>query len=111
MSASLFRVIDSAARVEHNHAVASRSALDSSNRLIRAIERWKRGTTALIIIAMMAGGTLVAIALPCYLIAQVTGWGDWEGATAFLFLLTAPWTIGERAFLLHIGSIASVSDE
>lgn len=104
----LSRRLDDRYLRSHISPVDRLSKLDSSSPAIRAIERWKRGLTALVILGVL----LIASAL----IAGLVGWGisflgtDEVLAGAITFIIIAPWMLGNRHSLRIVGNLATVAD-
>jgi len=83
--------------------------LDSPSPAIRAIERWKRGLTALAIVGIF----LLASALVAGLIAAAASYLGFDEVIfgTIAFLMISPWMLGNRETLSTIGQMAKVSDD
>lgn len=92
--------------------MASSHQLDSPNQAVRAIERWKRGFTAVILVALamlpgaVAGSALVAA-------VALLGGSSWHQAIAIAVavLVALPWSLGSRSALDSVGSLAKIVDD
>lgn len=91
--------------------MATRPKLDSDNRAVRVIERWKRGATATILVGMgfIPGAVAGAAA---YAACELAGRSDLASlAGLFAFLIVGPWALGNRAALRTMGELAEVRDD
>lgn len=85
---------------------------DSRSASIRAIERWKRGATGLIMVALVAGATTGLVAAAILLALEWVGVEEsWQGVVIVIVaLVIAPWAMGHRPTLHAIGQLAEVPD-
>lgn len=91
--------------------MATQPKLDSDNRAVRFIERWKRGLAFAVILAlaMVPGAFAGALA---YTACELGGRGDLaELAGLVAFLIFAPWTLGDRQTLQTVGNLAKIGDD
>jgi hypothetical protein len=85
--------------------------LDSSNRAVRAVERWKRGFAAMVMIGLVTLLGYLAYGLALTLLAETVLSEGWQVTLAFVTTATVlPWCFGNRAWLRTIGSLASIPD-
>jgi hypothetical protein len=103
--------LDEIHRLAHIACMERLEPIDSPNRAVRVIERWKRGVGVLICVGLM--GILPAV------IAFAAGLafkellelnGLWVGLPVIAAAIAGPWCIGQRKALRTIGSFADISD-
>lgn len=86
--------------------------LDSKNPAVRAIERWKRGIVALVIVGLVAAGSALLAAVPIVIALELLGAEGWAEVAILIAALTvSPWAVGNRNVLQNVGSLDVVSDD
>jgi Flp pilus assembly protein TadB len=92
--------------------MATQPKLDSDNRAVRFIERWKRGATAGFIAALMLIVPSLAAGAAAAVLAEWLGASPWYQtlAGAVGLIVAGPWTFGSRQTLRIIGDLAKVGD-
>ena len=82
--------------------------LDSPGPAVRTIERWKRGVSAALVLAVLVLAALLPAALIGWTASQLGASGELVGVIAAV--LIAPWMIGDRRSLQILGGLARASD-
>lgn len=93
--------------------MATKQQLDSGNRAVRLVERWKRGLTAtLLFCAVCLVPSVIASAAGSELFAWLGG-TEWTQvvAGALGLAIVGPWLIGSRRVLAMIGDLAKARDD
>ncbi len=87
--------------------------LDSPSRFVRAIERWKRGAIALLMVALIVGATGIAVMVLVKVASDAIDIGETWRALAIVLIPAAliPWIAGGRSFLRTIGRLATIADD
>lgn len=93
--------------------MATQPKLDSDNRAVRFIERWKRGATAGFIAALLLIVPSLAAGAAAMLVAEWLGASSWYQAVAGAvgLIVAGPWTFGNRQTLRTIGDLAKAGDD
>jgi hypothetical protein len=85
---------------------------DSSSAFVRAIERWKRGATALLLIGLAVLLIVLICAIAVAGLKAVGATDGWEAAAiVFIAVFVLPWLGGNRQLLRTIGELADTPDD
>jgi hypothetical protein len=92
--------------------MATKRKLDSDNRAVRFIERWKRGMNATLVFCAVC---LVPSLIASYAGSELFAWmggSEWSQvvAGALGLAIIGPWLIGSRGVLALIGDLAGARD-
>jgi membrane protein required for beta-lactamase induction len=85
--------------------------LDSRKRSVRFIERWQRGAVVLLIVAIGTALPVAIIGALAMLVDALAGTRLFGSGALLVGLLFAPYIIGQRDLLRHLGGLARVSDD